>query len=77
MLFYSGFCIYHKSPSLTWGRSGDAMVLGKFQFRGVLLIWIILGQGSTALVVNAGGIVWIFSLIYLFSVLSPSLWETA
>ena len=29
-------------------------MLGKFQRRGVLLIWIIVGEGSTALAVGAG-----------------------
>ena len=49
-----------------------------FQCRGVLLIWIIVGQGPIALAVGAGGVVWtFFSLIYHFSFLSPSLWETA
>ena len=49
-----------------------------FQCRGVLLIWIIVGQGPIALVVGAGGgCLDIFSLIYHFSFLSPSLWETA
>ena len=49
-----------------------------FQCRGVLLIWIIVGQGPTALAVGAGGgCLDIFSLIYHFSFLSPSLWETA
>ena len=49
-----------------------------FQCRGVLLIWIIVGQGPVALAVGAGGgCLDIFSLIYLFSFLSPSLWETA
>ena len=49
-----------------------------FQCRGVLLIWIIVGQGPTALVVGAGGgCLDIFSLICHFSFLSPSLWETA
>ena len=49
-----------------------------FQCRGVLLIWIKVGQGPTALAVGAGGVVWtFFSLIYLFSFLFPSLWETA
>ena len=49
-----------------------------FQCRGVLLIWIKVGQGPTALAVGAGRVVWtFFSLIYLFSFLSPSLWETA
>ena len=49
-----------------------------FQCPGVLLIWIIVGQGPTALAVGAGGgCLDIFSLIYHFSFLSPSLWETA
>ena len=49
-----------------------------FQCRGVFLIWIIIGQGPIALVVGAGeGCLDIFSLIYHFSLLSPSLWETA
>ena len=43
-----------------WGEggrvgSGRAIVLGKFQCRGVLLIWIIVGQGPTLLAVGAGG----------------------
>ena len=54
------------------------MVLGKRQCRGVLLIWIIVGQGPTALAVGAGwGGLDIFTFIYPFSPLSPSLWETA
>ena len=49
-----------------------------FQYRGVLLIWIRVGQGPTALAVGAGGgCLDIFSLVYRFSFLSPSLWETA
>ena len=49
-----------------------------FQCRGVLLIWLIVGQGPTALAVGTGG-GWldIFTLIYLFSPLSPPLWEAA
>ena len=48
------------------------------QCRGVLLIWIIVGQGPVALAVGAGGgCLDIFSLICPFSPLSPSLWETA
>ena len=40
-------------------------------------IWIIVGQGPIALAVGAGG--WLFghSLLYLFSPLSPFLWETS
>ena len=49
-----------------------------FQYRGVLLIWIIVGLWPTALAVGAGGgYLDIFSLVYHFSPLSPSLWETA
>ena len=50
-----------------------------FQCRGVLLIWIIVGQGPVALAVGAGGgcLDILFSLICPFSPLSPSLWETA
>ena len=51
------------------------MVLGKIP---VLLIWIQVGQGPTALAVGTGGgCLDIFSLVYHFSFLSPSLWETA
>ena len=53
------------------------MVLGNFQCRGVLLVWIRVGQGPTALAVGAGGgCLDIFTLICPFSSLSPSLWET-
>ena len=49
-----------------------------FQCWGVLLIWIVVGQGPTALAVGAGGgCLDIFSLVCHFSFLSPSLWETA
>ena len=48
-----------------------------FHVRGVLLVWIRVGQGPTALAVGAGGgCLDIFTLIYPFSFLSPSLWET-
>ena len=49
-----------------------------FHCWGALLIWIIVGQGPIVLAVGAGGgCLDIFSLIYHFSFLSPSLWETA
>ena len=49
-------------------RSGGAMVLGKLLVPGVLLIWIRVGQGPTALAVGAGGgCLDIFSLVYHFS----------
>ena len=45
-----------------------------FQYQGVLLILILIGQGPTALVVGAGGgCLDIVSLIYPFSPLSFSL----
>ena len=54
------------------------MVLGKLPGPGRPTIWMTSGQGPTALAVGAGGGCFdIFALIYLFSLLSPSLWETA
>ena len=45
-----------------------------FQGSGVLLVWIRVGQGPTTLAVGAGGgYLDIFTLIYAFSSLSPSL----
>ena len=61
---------------LVW--SGCAMVLGKFPVPGRPLIWTIVWQGPFALAVGAGGgCLDIFTLLCLFSPLSPSLWETA
>ena len=49
-----------------------------FQCRGVLLTWNTVGQAPIVLAVGAGGgCLDIFSLLYHFSFLSPSLWETA
>ena len=57
---------------------GGAVVLGKLPVPGRPTIWISVGQGLTALAVGAGGgCLDIFTLIYPFSPLSPSLWETA
>ena len=54
------------------------MVLGKLPVPGRPTIWLKVGQGPTVLAVGAGGgCLDIFSLIYHFSFLSPSLWETA
>ena len=54
------------------------MVLGKLPVPGRPTIWITVGQGPTALAVGAGGgCSDIFSLVYPFFPLSPSLWETA
>ena len=53
-------------------------MLGKLPVLGRPTIWVKVGQGPTALVVGAGGgCLDIFTLIYPFSSLSPSLWETA
>ena len=54
------------------------MVLGKLPVPGRPTIWMIVGQGPTALAVGAGGgCLDIFTLLFLFCSLSPSLWETA
>ena len=54
------------------------MVLGKLLVPGRPTIWISVGQGPTVLAVGAGGgCLDIFTLIYPFSPVSPSLWETA
>ena len=61
-----------------WGWSGGVKVLGKLPVPGRPTILITVGQGPTALAVGAGGgFLDIFTLIYLFSSLSLSLWETA
>ena len=52
------------------------MVLGKLPVPGRPTIWITVGQGPTALAVGADGALDIFTLIYPFFPLSPSLWET-
>ena len=53
-------------------------MLGKLSVPGLPTSWMIIGQGPIALAVGAGGgCLDIFSLIYLFSFLSSSLWETA
>ena len=60
------------------GWSGGAMVLGKLPVPGRPTILITVGQGPIALAVGAGGgCLDIFTLLYLFSPLSPILWETA
>ena len=52
------------------------MVLGKLPVPGRPTIWMIVGQGPIALAVGAGGgCLDIFTLLCLFSALSPSLWE--
>ena len=71
---YTLNCIYG-------GRGGGRVVRRccvNFQCRGVLLIWIIVGQGPIALAIGAGGeCLDIFSLVYLFFFFFLPLWETA
>ena len=56
--------------------AGGRVVLGKLPVPGRPTIWIIVGQGPSALAVGAGGgCLDIFTLIYPLSPLSPSLWE--
>ena len=51
------------------------MGLGELPVSGRPTVWMIVGHGPTALVVGAGGsCLDIFTLLYLFSPLSPSLW---
>ena len=53
------------------------MVLGKLPVPGRPTIWITVGQGPIALTTGTGGgCLDIFTLIYPFSSLSASLWET-
>ena len=68
----------HPTIWITIGQGGGRVARWcweNFQCWGVLLIWIGVGQGPSALAVGAdGGCLDIFYLIYHFSFLSPSLW---
>ena len=69
--------VYHFS-FLSRGWAGGAMALDKFPVPWRPTIWITARQGPTALAVGAGGgCLDIFTRIYPFFPLSPSLWETA
>ena len=66
-----------RTSTYQWGGRVVRWSWVNFQCRGVLLVWIRVGQGPTALAVGAGGgCLDIFTLVYPFSALSPSLWET-
>ena len=67
-----------KQVTVSESEGGGRVVLGKLPVPGRPALWMIVGQGPTALAVGAGGgCLVIFTLIYLYSPLSPSLWETA
>ena len=71
-------CLKLGNLKLHGGWSGGAKVLCKLSVPGRPTILITVGQGPTALAVGAGGgCLDIFTLLYPFSSLSPSLWETA
>ena len=75
---YRNVVIFLWSFSLILGWSGGAMVLGKLPVPGRPTIWMIVGQGPAALAKGAGGgCLDVFTLLYPFSPLSPSIWETA
>ena len=52
------------------------MFLGKLPVPGRSTVWMIVWQGSIALAVGAGGVVWTISLSSILSSISLSLWES-
>ena len=72
-LFLSSFSLFLRE----WWWSDGAKVLGKLPVPGRPTILITVGQGPIAPAVGAGGgCLDIFTLIYPFSSLSASIWET-
>ena len=57
------------------------MVLGSFQFRGVLLLWHMVGQGPAVLAAGAGRVGYVLFIFEISSILSSFsiviCWETA
>ena len=74
-------CRYLKNQMYLALEVGSGRVVRRccvnFEYRGVPLIWLIEGQGPTALAVGAGGDVWTFFLSSIFSLFFLPLWETA
>ena len=65
------------SPTHAWVGKVMRWSWVNFQCRGILLIWVIVGQGPIALAVGAGGgCLDVFFISSIISLLSPSLWET-
>ena len=50
-----GPCFQRIFLQIVLGWSGDAMILGKLPVQGRPTIWMIVGQGPTALAVGVGG----------------------
>ena len=76
--FFLYFLAHQPCQSIFGGGRVVRRCWVNFQCRGVLLTWNTVGQGPIVLAVGAGGgCLDIFSLLYHFSFLSPSLWETA
>ena len=69
--------LFSYSLSLGVGWSGYAMVLGKPPGPGRPTIWITVGKGILRLQLVRVGLFGHFTLFYLFSLVSPSLSETA
>ena len=67
MLYRIGLPSNAATPLAVGGRV-VRMCLVNFEHRGLLLLWITVGQGPTALTVDAGGVLTFFShLSFLFS----------
>ena len=60
-----------------WGWSGGAMVLGELPVPGCPTIWIRAYCACRRRGGGGGGCLDIYTLLYPFPPLSPSLWETA
>ena len=79
-VYINAQCIYYITCTSFCPRGGrvERRCWVNFQCRGVLLVWMMVGQGPIALAVGAGrGLFGHFFSIYFFSFVSPSLWETA
>ena len=68
--------VFFWSPLHCGGGRVERRCWVNFQCLGVLLVWMIVGQGPTALAVGAGGGCLDIFFSHL-SFLSPALWETA
>ena len=73
ILYHPHWC---RPCSVRWAGRVVPLCWVNFQWWGILLIWIKVGQWPTVLAGGAGGgCLGIFSLVYHFSFLSPSLRE--